>query len=107
MGIRQDVGDGRMSRYIDADKLWKEIESVEYYGCDAEVSRICGLIQNAPTVEANPIVYGKWISGIDKDHQAYCYCSNCTVDAHEQDADFIKSNFCPNCGAKMKKEKTE
>ena len=56
------------------------------------------------TKDVKPIIYGEWISGIDKDHQAYCYCSNCTIDAHEQDADFIKSNFCPNCGATMFKE---
>lgn len=91
-----------MSRYIDADELWKEIESVEYYGCDAEVSRICGLIQNAPTAEVKPIEYGEW-EHIVKGFMEFgeIRCSKCGWKN-----DFIKKfNFCPNCGANMKKEK--
>ena len=95
-----------MSRYIDADELWKEIESVEYYGRDAEVSRICGLIQNAPTVEVKPIIYGKWL--IHKAYQGgieekWFQCSKCGW----ENALLIPRNFCPNCGTTMKKESEE
>lgn len=86
-----------MSRYIDADELWKEIESVEYYGRDAEVSRICGLIQSAPTAEVKPIFYGEWvnINGIKTCNQ----CGAGNASAYD--------SFCPNCGAFMKKKSEE
>ena len=90
-----------MSRYIDADELWKEIESVEYYGRDAEVSRICGLIQNAPNAEVKPIVYGEW-EHIVKGFMEFgeIRCSKCGWKN-----DFIKKfNFC---GATMKKKSEE
>lgn len=82
-----------MSRYIDADELWKEIESVEYYGCDAEVSRICGLIQNAPTAKVKPIVYGKW----KRNETSLVYkCSNC-----KEARVMFPYPYCPMCGAEM------
>lgn len=88
-----------MSRYIDTDELWKEIESVEYYGRDAEVSRICSLIQNAPTADVKPIVYGEWI--IDK-HNRVAQCSVCN-----KISPYDYGDFCKWCGADMRKESEE
>lgn len=92
-----------MSRYIDADELWKEIESVEYYGRDAEVSRICGLIQSAPTAEVKPIIYGEW----EYTHDTFSKrkCKECGYT--EVVVDGMADDFCPNCGVTMKKEKTK
>lgn len=85
-----------MSRYIDADKLkrhgsrgglvhWKDIEE-------------------APTVDVEPIRHGEWIEDDDK-----CYwkivCSECEIEIGSRTRiDTEKMNYCPYCGAKMDEE---
>ena len=57
-------------------------------------------INNAPTVEARPVRYGRWIFvGEETMHDGWTYrkhkCSECdfvTIEA---------KNFCQNCGAEM------
>ncbi len=43
-------------RLIDVDALCDEIESVDYFGKDPEVERICGLIQKAKWIDAVPAI---------------------------------------------------
>lgn len=56
-------------------------------------------IKNAPIIEATPVVHGRWIS---KNHHGYEWvfvCSNCGyIDGYPFND---RSNYCPNCGAKM------
>lgn len=40
---------------------------------------------------------GEWIPQSDFDGFTYWKCSECN-----KESDFIKFNYCPNCGAKMK-----
>lgn len=76
---------------------------------------IISSIENAPTIEAEPVRYGEWIEANDGTH----FCSECGSDAQytwdDIDRNFINSandvpdrisNYCPNCGAKMKGAKT-
>ena len=61
-------------------------------------------IDKAPTVEAVPVVHGEW-----KMRGGRLYCTNCEKKAlEEKDRDdwygCIGSNFCPNCGADMRKK---
>lgn len=78
-------------------------------------------IDNAPTVEAEPVRHGRWVW---KNKKVFCpgdcwwpptefkdtwkekegswiekelYCSECNYENYRH----YKSNFCPNCGAKM------
>lgn len=65
----------------------------------ASVRRV--LLQ-APTVDAVPVVHGRWVfdSGVD-----YCYkCSECKslMPPH-----YIDNNYCPNCGARMDGEEAD
>lgn len=79
-------------RLIDADaliELIKDLDSYRYGYVDAED------IQNAPTIDAVPVVHGRWTwCGEDRWNDVYT-CSVCGEMAMDD------SNFCPNCGAKM------
>ena len=58
---------------------------------------LLGLIEKAPTVDAVPVVHGRWISFLDGDHimpERYYRCSRCgRVESRRQP-------YC-HCGAKM------
>ena len=59
-------------------------------------------IDNAPTVDAVPVVHSRWVlGGYDDMHYV---CERC---GHKQSEYYAKptANFCPNCGAKMEGEK--
>ena len=92
-------------RLIDVDALRKEIDSVNYYGYDPEVSRICGLINDAPIVEERP--KHSWVQKIGVDpyfgvpSRLCVYCDKCGFET------VLEYNFCPNCGADMRGEDDE
>ena len=58
----------------------------------------CGWLDDAPTVDAIPVVHGRWIpcnSKYGHDEKVYL-CNQCN-----HNVGFKKMNFCPNCGALM------
>lgn len=58
----------------------------------------CGLIDEQPTVEAKPVVHGEWeIGGVQGNMIGNFKCSVC------KGVSLKDSNFCPNCGADMRK----
>lgn len=64
---------------------------------------IANVIKYAPTVDAVPVVRGEWKIGSKP------RCSVCGKAAlREYDRDdwlsYVPSNFCPNCGADMRKK---
>ena len=95
-------------RLIDANNLIEEIREERCYNCrnfkDMKCD-YCGtadyiyMIEDMPTIEAKPVVHGRWIS---KNHHGYEWvfvCSNCGyIDGYPFNDRF---NYCPNCGAKM------
>ena len=89
-------------------------------------ARIKRHIDNAPTVDAVPVVHGRWVLTAHEEHSNYRWnvtaeCSECQHSKGEiwagffpgfprqvaQDtaltcAEIVKlDNYCPNCGAKM------
>lgn len=76
-----------MARLIDADELWRKT-----FICE-DAADVRKEIETAPTVEAAPVVHGRW-NIADYGH----YCSVCGRFA----ADYNRTCYCPNCGAKMK-----
>lgn len=67
-------------------------------------------LKNAPTVDAVPVVHGRWVA-IDEDCEALdgeteskrWGCTNCHEIVEYDDYTHIQrlSPYCPNCGAKM------
>jgi len=94
-------------RLIDADAFIEENKDVIDNNIDTNRYEVTlrELIDEAPTVEERP--HGEWIDEpiykqtMDvKTWDGYTYCSECKQ-MHEYG---YRSNFCPNCGADMRKE---
>lgn len=88
-----------MARLIDADALVEKFWQPE---CRTQTRRdFVAMVNYAPTVDAVPVVHGEWIP--TKMIDVYSgreiidgyICDQCGRDAMR------KSNYCPNCGAKM------
>lgn len=78
-------------RLIDADMINPStifvIGNMSQFDFDNAVR---SLIYNQPTVDAVPVVHGRW----EHRKNGIAFCSECECDAVEDD-----TNFCPNCGA--------
>ena len=85
-----------MARLIDADALIEHLDR-----CIAEskglMRSVCVAIkcfvQQMPTVDAVPVVHGRWIT----DEKGVTYCGRCRI----IDDYASVHNYCPNCGARM------
>ena len=97
-------------RLIDADsiKMWK-VRSVAYKekAYADGWNRAVELINQAETVDAAPVVHGRWdnipntyMSVISKDRAYHGNATTCSL-CHEVNPNAYKTNYCPNCGAKM------
>ena len=109
-------------RLIDADLFKENIISGLYVFCQENKEDICDAIDCEPTVEAVDFEYhsklikqayqkgkdiraqGEWKYETKFDGIGWWYCSNCY-----EHKEWIgkNSNFCPNCGAEMKKGSTK
>ena len=77
---------------------------------------LLGLIEKAPTVDAVPVVHGRWICEWDTDLGiTTVICSRCK-DAREVRGCYVSTGgegmydedaYCPNCGAKMDGERKD
>ncbi len=94
-----------MSRYIDADKL----NGYEFGLISPKAQDLFHkTINNAPTEDVKPIVYGNWIladeqnkEDVENDNYRFI-CSECQCsDIHSKKT---KVSYCWNCGADMRKE---
>ena len=82
-------------RMIDADVLLDSI----FKSCNTTEATI----NNAPTIDAVPVAHGEWVTTRTIIHDGELYCSLCGQEALAEYGRhiYIKSNYCPNCGAKM------
>ena len=89
-------------KLIDGDNLISRFEKAsEFFGSDLfPVPYIKQCVIEMPTIGIESLMkHGKWIETEYKPH-VYCKCSLC---GHREKIN-DKSNYCPNCGAKMGKE---
>ena len=97
-----------MKRYVDVDKLGigkadRTVFNIPEYA-DGWNSAI-EIIENAPTADVVEVKRGEWreiiepIPWCDDDVDIYYECSLC----HSTEG-WKTFNFCPNCGAEMRKE---
>ena len=83
-------------RMIDANALKTSFEEDGHLS-----SYIEEFIDNAPTIDAEPVRHGRWIQS--KTVYAYHNCSLCKV-PHKMQMScnvYVLLKYCPHCGAKM------
>ena len=98
-------------RLIDADALIADLYDEKKHNlliarfklCTADMVDLKFLINEAPTIDAAPVVHGEWIwtERGDEDYEQYFVCSKC---GQQQ---YVETNYCPDCGAKMDGGKEE
>jgi formylmethanofuran dehydrogenase subunit E len=90
--VEKTKGTETMLRLIDANALKKENDQLLH--CDfpyLSETTLEELIDDAPTIDAEPVRHGKWIDE---------HCSECGEYVYHGDT----RNYCPNCGARMDEE---
>lgn len=95
-------------RLIDADALKDYVMDVYGRGTDDNTAiwygDVLSFINEAPTIDAAPVVHGRWEFPIFEDEEdgldPRVKCSECGC----IEAALAKWNYCPNCGAKMDAE---
>ena len=80
-------------RLVNADILQEQVKTID--------KPAWMIVRNALTIEAEPVRHGRW----EFKHPNGWACSECGEWGLMIDNRGIcKSNYCPNCGAKMYKE---
>ncbi len=88
-------------RYIDANKLdTRERGNNSQRTMWHEIERI---VDAAPTADVVEVRHGywKWERKIEPQAQNRLYCSICDNECLSKNNYYVKSNWCPHCGAKM------
>ena len=90
-----------MTRLIDADALFKDLDGMMEVSPTGYIhgDTVADMINDAPTVEAEPVRHGKWIDTFGN-NMKYGFCSLCGDMWENIDT----MNYCPNCGAIMDEE---
>ena len=72
---------------------------------EIKISNVIERIEDFPAADVAPVRHAKW-ELIDECVNEGVYCSNCHKKIYraEYANQKVKSNFCPNCGAKMDQE---
>ena len=82
-----------MTEYISREEVLDKSEYTENFNLVVPVR----LIKAIPTADVQPVRRGKWveIAGYGGWSETIYQCSECKI------TEWVKSNFCPNCGARM------
>ena len=82
-----------ISRSALASKI-RTLADYDYHDARRQAFKQClDYIHNMPTIEAVEVKHGEW-----KMRGGKAYCSECNYLTLE-----VEANFCPNCGADMRK----
>lgn len=102
-----------MAEYIEREALKSKLKNMEatspnkvYQNAmeDMIYYFIPKIIDEIPSADVAPVRHAKW-ELIDECINEGVYCSNCHKKIYRARAEYanqkVKSNYCPNCGAKM------
>ena len=98
-------------KLIDGDMMRKAIletkAQMKHYADIVVCDFASRMLDSMPEIDAVPVVRGEWVTTRTIIHDGEPYCSLCGQEALAEYGryTYIKSNYCPNCGAKMEREK--
>lgn len=90
-----------MTRLIDVDKIVFYTPR-QSDGDGLFVKWLKEILKNAPTVDAVPVRYGKWIEQWRTADTRMLRCSECKMVFNVGNG--REGNYCPNCGCRMVEE---
>lgn len=96
-----------MYEYIEREALRDAL-----YDADAITMSGVKILNQFPVADVAPVRHGRWISLTDCSN-AGVYCSVCQKKVYKEDyaicnrKNKLRSDYCPNCGAKMDGELNE
>lgn len=105
--------------YIDTEELLNTLEDyIEYNTFDIyqedplikmSFKQLEYIVTSQPTAEVVEVVHGEWIEKWDRKHMVgRCFCNSCRRGTYKDShLKWIKSAYCPNCGAKMDGKRVE
>lgn len=87
-------------RLIDKQKVQTEIALIAKYiaKSDAQqalIGRILFMLDNMPSIDAEPVRHGRWIPEMNNNDERVYHCSECGCYVT------VSSDYCPSCGSKM------
>ena len=91
-----------MPRYIDADALRAgalkatKLSDFAFDNC-YPYWKFAMCIKQAATADVVPVVRGEWVKKSSEEAETLALCSKCSYPISW----WHKTNYCPNCGAKM------
>lgn len=86
-------------RLIDAHELIKN-----KFKNPISYAAFCNLVGRQPTVDAVPVVHGRWKR--DTGGYGFWICSHCGF-VSEASAAYLLYRYCPHCGARMDGDENE
>ena len=79
-----------------SESIWDNVSAI-YEDARCAKEDCLAEIEAAQTVDAVPVVHGRWETNSDRPDTLICSICKCGFDMWKHDP----HNYCPNCGAKM------
>ena len=94
-----------MTREEATQELDEWIKQMKDHGVPPYSAKYKALNMAIRALKEKPVKHGEWVES--KIPNELYVCSNCggACWSYDYERTIVKSNFCPNCGAKMDKEK--
>lgn len=96
-----------MTEYIEKEKLYQYLDNEVEWRNNQDRLFALESVSDFPAADVAPVVHGKWdeipnqyMSVVGKDGSYHGNVTSCSV-CHEINPNAYKTNYCPNCGAKM------
>lgn len=86
-------------RLIDANALMKNIGKIPQLR-GITYGRMKKAVEETPTIDAAPVVHGRWVPGFGSYSTPKCSCCGWNI-PYSEDSRLDALSYCPNCGAKM------
>lgn len=93
--------------YLMLNMGWHDDDGYEVSDADEKRKIITDLVNGIPTVDATPVVHGRWVKMtgmMPPEYHGHYECSECQWHVKGLRNSWTREeemNYCPNCGAKM------